>query len=52
MKQALVLFASPHAAGATRRLLDAFLSGLSPDGWAVAERDVCRAPAVPCTACG
>lgn len=52
MKQALVLFASPHAAGATRRLLDAFLSGLSPDGWTVAERDVCRAPAAPCTACG
>ena len=52
MKQALVLFASPHAAGATRRLLDAFLSGLSSDDWTVAERDVCRAPVAPCTACG
>lgn len=52
MKKALILFASPHPAGATRRLLDAFLQGLSPDQWITEEMDICRNPVEPCTACG
>ena len=52
MKKALVLFASPHPDGATRHLLDVFLSGLSTERWTVEERDVCKDPVAPCRACG
>lgn len=52
VNKALVLFASPHADGPTHRLLDAFLSGLSPERWTVETRNVCREPAAPCMACG
>ena len=52
VNKALVLFASPHADGPTHRLLDAFLSGLSPERWTVETRNVCKEPAAPCMACG
>lgn len=52
MKRALILFASPHPAGATRGLLEAFLRGLSPELWEMGEMDVCRNPIEPCMACG
>lgn len=52
MKKALILFSSPHAAGHTRRLLEAFQSGLAPGRWELQVMDVCREPIKPCVACG
>lgn len=52
MKKALILFSSPHAAGHTRGLLEAFQSGLVPERWELQEMDVCREPIKPCMACG
>lgn len=52
MKKAVILFASPHENGATKKLLDAFLSGLEPEEWETTLFDVCKAPVKPCTACG
>ncbi len=52
MKKALVLFASPHENGYTRRLLQEFLSGLSEKHWNVDFFDAYKHSIRPCIACG
>lgn len=51
MKKALVVFASPHKNGPTKKMLDAFLSGLD-NKWETEILDVCKTPVHPCIACG
>ena len=52
MKKALIIFASPHKNGPTAKLLDRFLSGLSPETWEVETLDVFKTAIRPCVACG
>lgn len=52
-KKLLVLFASPHAQGHTRQLLDSFLAGFQENrSWEIEEINVYEAKLSPCMACG
>ena len=52
MKRALIVFASPHKNGPTKKLLESFLSGLDKKNWETEFMDVCKTPVQPCIACG
>lgn len=52
MINVLVLFSSPHKNGHTKKLLEAFLGGLSRDEWQVKTLDVCKTNIHSCIACG
>ena len=52
MKKALILFASPHKDGYTKRLMDSFLSGLSQEKWETEIFNIYETAVQPCRACG